>query len=419
MASFKKLSKSDVTVVPYHANKQWDLSYCPYPTSSCVSSYETTAATPPVSPLTAYARSYFEYSITGSKVYQSGWGVGGTGTLQTILTTAGIWRNTTTTNGPLNRTALWANPSGGIETPIDTWIGFTYCTPNIAGGNYYIGIGADNDFRLEIDGTVILNTVGGGLTEIDKFRSWHIYPISLTEGSHIIGLFGYNKSGSSPNPAGFGSEIYNNTFAELSSATSTSSLDIVFSSKNFIGQTIPVVKNNSGVYSNLGYVCPDGYEYAQCDGNCRKFIPCASETNELITIYNGTNLTGSFNPGYEPVTENQYDRLVYSQINQLFYQDYTASLNTSSLANSIYYESASQQRPTASYFIYNDSPNLIENFPTGAMGNIRVLAINQDIYGKKVLPYNFQLSSSAYFITDDGYGNLVDLRSNINRKWFL
>ena len=34
MSSFKKLSKSDVTVVPYAANKQWILPYCPYPTSS-------------------------------------------------------------------------------------------------------------------------------------------------------------------------------------------------------------------------------------------------------------------------------------------------------------------------------------------------------------------------------------------------
>ena len=34
MSSFKKLSKSDVTVVPYSANKQWTLPYCPYPTSS-------------------------------------------------------------------------------------------------------------------------------------------------------------------------------------------------------------------------------------------------------------------------------------------------------------------------------------------------------------------------------------------------
>jgi hypothetical protein len=131
-------------------------------------------------------------------------------------------------------------------------------------------------------------------------------------------------------------------------------------------------------------------------------------SSEYLTIYNGTNLTGSFSPDNDPVTEGQYDRLVYSQINQLFYQKYTAPLNTSSLVNSIYYESASQQRPTHSYFIYNDSARLIENFPTGTMESIRVLAINQNIYGDKVLPNHFRLSSSAYDITDDGYGNLFD-----------
>ena len=43
-------------------------------------------------------------------------------------------------------------------------------------------------------------------------------------------------------------------------------------------------------------------------------------SSEYLTIYNGTNLTGSFSPGHEPVTEDQYDRLVYTQINQLFYK---------------------------------------------------------------------------------------------------
>jgi hypothetical protein len=131
-------------------------------------------------------------------------------------------------------------------------------------------------------------------------------------------------------------------------------------------------------------------------------------SSEYLTIYNGTNLTGSFSSDDDPVTEGQYDRLVYSQINQLFYQKHTTLLNTSSLANSIYYESASQQRPTHSYFIYNDSARLVENFPTGAMEGIRVLAVNQGIYGDKVLPNHFRLSSSAYNIIDDGYGNLYD-----------
>jgi hypothetical protein len=85
-------------------------------------------------------------------------------------------------------------------------------------------------------------------------------------------------------------------------------------------------------------------------------------SSEHITIYKGTNVTGSFSFDSDPITEGQYERLVYNQINHLYYQNYTASLNTSSLANSFYYESASQQRPTSSYFIYNDDPTLIKNY---------------------------------------------------------
>jgi hypothetical protein len=134
-------------------------------------------------------------------------------------------------------------------------------------------------------------------------------------------------------------------------------------------------------------------------------------SSDYLTIYKGTNVTGSFSLD-EDVTEGQYERLVYSQINQLFYQDYTASLDTSSLMFTLNnYESASQQRPTSSYFIYNDNKNLVTSFPTGAMEGIRVLAVNQDIYGNKVLPNHFILSSSAYYVTDDGFGNLYDTKS--------
>jgi hypothetical protein len=132
-------------------------------------------------------------------------------------------------------------------------------------------------------------------------------------------------------------------------------------------------------------------------------------SSSYITIYKGTKLTGSFDPIKEPITEGQYERLVYDQINHLFYQAFSGSLlNTSSLANSLFYESASQQYATSSYFIYDENSKLIKRFPTGSNQGIRVLAINQEIYGNKVLPYNFILSSSAYYITDDGNGNLYD-----------
>jgi hypothetical protein len=133
-------------------------------------------------------------------------------------------------------------------------------------------------------------------------------------------------------------------------------------------------------------------------------------SSQHLTIYKGTNVPGVFSSDTDPVTEGQYERLVYNQINHLFYQKYTASLNTSSLANSIYYESASQQRPTASYFIYNDKPQLVKNFPTGANEGIRVITANQSTYGNKILPYTFILSSSAYLIADDGFGNLLTLQ---------
>jgi hypothetical protein len=135
-------------------------------------------------------------------------------------------------------------------------------------------------------------------------------------------------------------------------------------------------------------------------------------SSEYITIYKGTNLSGSFDPTMDPITEGQYERLVYNQIDHLFYHSFSGSfLNTSSLANSLLYESASQQYATSSYFIYDENPNLIKNFPTGANDGIRVLVVNQSVYGEKLLPYNFKLSSSAYYITDDGNGNIFDTGS--------
>jgi hypothetical protein len=173
--------------------------------------------------------------------------------------------------------------------------------------------------------------------------------------------------------------------------------------KNLIRSDISVVPYEANKQWSLSY-CP---------------YPTSSR---YLTIYKGTNVTGSFSADTDPVTENQYERLVYAQINHLFYQIYTASLNTSSLANSIYYESASQQRPTASYFIYNDKDNLVRHFPTGANEGIRVIKINQNVYGNKILPYTFMLSSSGYFITDDGFGNLLTLQGSaelyINNGYF-
>jgi hypothetical protein len=133
-----------------------------------------------------------------------------------------------------------------------------------------------------------------------------------------------------------------------------------------------------------------------------------------ISIYKGTYITGPFTPNdvsIDPITNGQYERLVFDSINHLFYQSYSGSLlDTGSLMFNINtYESASQQRPSASYFDYNNNPFLFKSLPTEVGQGIRVLVINQDTYGSKILPHSFSLSSSAYYIKDDGYGNLFDV----------
>jgi len=138
-------------------------------------------------------------------------------------------------------------------------------------------------------------------------------------------------------------------------------------------------------------------------------IYTSSVNDKYITGYRGTN--ESFNITGSTTTNNQYQSLLFSEINHLFYQSYSGSLlNTGSIMFNVdTYQSASQQRPTSSYFNYNSNPLLIKQFPTRSGDTIGVLNISQNIYGSKLLPFSINISTSAYKIKDDGYGNLYDL----------
>jgi hypothetical protein len=139
------------------------------------------------------------------------------------------------------------------------------------------------------------------------------------------------------------------------------------------------------------------------------FDYCPLPLNDpYINVYNGTNLTGSFNPGEEPITNGQYDKLMYAMIDQMFYHTYSGSISTASLASSLYYATATGLRPTQSYFNFNDDPAFIDYFPTGSNESIKVISISTDLYGERVLPYTFIMSSSLYNFTDDGKGNVYD-----------
>lgn len=237
-----------------------DGSYC-YQTN-------TTLATPPTSSDITAASPYFNYGAYGSVIYNPGYSIDGYGSFTLINVTNPFWINNpeNTTNGPNNRTALWASTGPGVNQDI----GFTKCVTLPNDGVYYVGCFADNYIRINVDGTpiVVMNPLTmasyfeangyPGIGPSVTFYFWHIYPITLTTGNHVIEVIGHNDSG----PAGMGAEIYNATSAQIRAATSYGSFgsQLIFSSKDYFGQ--PVQIGTGG----LGYTCPSGYSLVLCDG---------------------------------------------------------------------------------------------------------------------------------------------------------
>jgi hypothetical protein len=245
---------SDYTLAP-------DGSYC--------YKIDEVAATPPSggTAQNTVASSFNSYGQFGTYIYDPGFNVNGTGTSSQIPTSNAFWINgpSNTTSGPLNRCGLWTTSALSNQD-----IGFSVCINITDSKQYYVGIGGDNRCRILIDGVVVVDqNVSALATQYSTdaqvtFKLWHVYPVTLTSGPHIIELIGHNDSGA----ASLGAEIYNNTAAELISATSYSGLTLVFSTKDYIGQPVQLASGG------LGYSCPSGYALAACQDPyvCRKIL---------------------------------------------------------------------------------------------------------------------------------------------------
>jgi len=249
--------------------------YTPYDENTCYK-INITGATAPVSPINLTGTTYQYWSQFGTrifdKIYVDG-GYFGTPPIQ-ILSTPYLWQCTTIApyldNGPLNRCGVW---TAGSNLPYNTWIGFGKCLTGITETKtYYIGLGADNHFRLVLDGTEILNTkVASHSENIDRhFKYWNMYPLEIGAGDHVIEVYGLNEVSA----AGFGCEIYNATLAELTGATTYNDIasKVIFTTS---GQTqATIVQDLNGTYISSGYTCPTGYVYSECSGNCVEYVFC-------------------------------------------------------------------------------------------------------------------------------------------------
>ena len=188
--------------------------------------------------------------------------------------------------GRLMETGIW---SPGY--PDDTELSFEFCVDIDSTKQYLIGIAGDNKVKIYVDSVLhVFLDVDGVSTCIEAvttpFTSWHVFPITLNTGNHIIKLSGLNLG----SQASFGAEIYDIDLATFQSTLTTAAsgapncgnvpadIDpyVIFSTKDYIGQNIPDPAD-PGVWT-----CPDGYTLDYCNGipQCTKIttipvIPCA------------------------------------------------------------------------------------------------------------------------------------------------
>ncbi len=124
--------------------------------------------------------------------------------------------------GPMNRAGVWAN------VPSNIWVTASVKKTFTRSGTYYIGVAADNQFKVSIDGVEIAKYT---TSNQGAFEFWFILPVNVNAGAHVITI----SAKSDDNVAGMAAEMYDNTEAEIRAATSYNMLNLVFSTKDMVG----------------------------------------------------------------------------------------------------------------------------------------------------------------------------------------
>jgi hypothetical protein len=167
--------------------------------------------------------------------------------------TTGVWGPGLLTSR-LNTVGVW---TGAAPNPVNEWIGFTHCVTLAQTGTYCVAVAGDNGVRFSLDGVLLVNAPNNIQF---NFEYWHVFELTLTAGTHVIAVEGYNYGG----PAAFGAEIYNATAALLQTFTTPAQLQnpaiTVFSTFDKIDETFDIGEDS-------GYTCPDGYTFSLCDGS--------------------------------------------------------------------------------------------------------------------------------------------------------
>lgn len=171
------------------------------------------------------------------------------------MTNTPQWANplATTIAGPLNREGVWIdNDCDGSKDslPLGTQTTIAFIYNNLGGTRtMYLGVGADNQFQVKLNGVLIADSGTGGDRQ---FKIWHIIPVTVLSGINYFNMVGTGDG--SPSDS-LGMVLYDNTAAQLLVSTSDAGLSIAFKSSTLRGTTFDVA------------TCPSGYSLDTSGGS--------------------------------------------------------------------------------------------------------------------------------------------------------
>lgn len=262
------------------------------------------------SPFTIIKKNYSSYTIKGVLVFDS-WNYNGTGTYTLIPPTNTFWCNTNTSNGVMNRSAVWASTRYDHQD-----IKFSFCIDIYTEKTYYIGVGCDNYAKIKLNGVYILeqdvealktmmSTSSDGVT----FEYWYIYPITFPVGTSILEVYGHNVF--DPDAA-VGIQIYDATALDLINANNEYIFadKIKFSSEELVNEDL--MYEYTALHGYHGYVCPEGYSLS-CDfpPSCIKRIEldCGTPAPSTSTTTSTTSTSTSSTTTTSTTIEGGYNTL--------------------------------------------------------------------------------------------------------------
>lgn len=163
------------------------------------------------------------------------------------MTTNPQWSNPTfsATLGVMNREGVWIDSDcNGVKDSLilgtQTTIAFAFQNTG-AERIVYVGLGADNQFILKVNGDIIAQTTVPNSSE--NFKIWHLIPVLLKAGWND---FNAVATGDGSVNDSIAMVIYDNAPAQIRDASSDTNLNILFKTSSLIGSHIDIATCDAG-----------------------------------------------------------------------------------------------------------------------------------------------------------------------------